>query len=767
MSTTVKILANRTAVIYKYEASTHIDVSSEMLIVGKDVLFGFEPFPSAYRFNRILSDRFYARVYTTSQQTQEVAYVGTPTSAVDYDTVTWDTRPEYEVYNRYGSFCALEANNTWTHQHAVPYGSTADTLQNGVYLEYDASYWIKTSLAAASERPYIELELSDDINRLEPTGTPSSGYVNPHADATLKWSNNRKYSSYEKPQQVSAVVTWKETGGAEATISVTTDQQVVIPAETWSSGTSYQWKVTVTDSAGSTTSTDWYTLSTTASQALPPRPLTPDGAVYSSEDAIEFHWVIEWPSRYTGTDLQFSHDGTTWGDPVFVAQGSNRHTMTASSFASGTNYWRARSYNEDSTPGDWSDYKTFIVIGAPQAPYYEVTNSPRPTISWVSDEQQAYQVQMGDYDTGLVFGTAQSFQCPVYLRNGPTTVRVRVMNQYNLWSDWAGTQITIANASSDAPPVLTVSAGAEALLTWTPGYNTTAIDGTDLNWTLGKSISATGSLSGNVPGFGRSDYIALDAATHVRYTGPATGTSDKPYSPMVAFYNGTTFISRELFGNYDGKIVPVPENATQMRVVMGYASAQDETATQTDVEKFTAALFVSEVAHYLVYRDGALIGETDGLSYQDRWGIGDVTYMVRAALTGDNYADSNNVEVTLSVEQPMIAAMDGPWIVLRYTTEPVATTVITTEQTVSLMQFSGAVYPVPEIAPHRTRVYQINTAFPRGEGAVFEELLGRECFLKDQYGNALRGVISSIQKAQTRFYTVYTAALQQIEGDLA
>ena len=771
MSTTVNLYAAGTAVGRVSAPSQHYTPGSEYVIENQNdrIFFTFAQPSSSYKYNVIEEIAFCA--YKTANSVQlrlngikdtfnigNVTYNNSPTvDTMHSDVINIDSSPtEYKMQSLY-AFNSIWAKMITNGIRAVPYSSTY--VGRSVYT------------ASAAYSPFLKVTFSDEKVHLEPSGSPSSGYVDPREDIVLRWSNARKPASdpsIAEPTQLIAIVTWKDADDDTThQLSTSSGTSVTIPAETWSLNKSYLWKVDVTDDGGTTTTSGWYTLTTIETSATPPTLVEPDGGTLDGSKPIVLSWVDNGRGTYKGTDISISgDDGTSWSEPVFVAEGLTTYTVPADTLTAGKKLWRARSYSPSVVAGDWSDPLPFTVIAPPADPYFEITNTPRPTISWVSDEQQAFQVQMGDYDSGLIFGRAKSFQCPVYLPDGETIVQVRVMNEYNLWSQWSGTQITIAN-NPGAAPQLTVDAGAEAQLSWTPGYNTAKVDGTQLTWTMGKSIQANGSLSGNTPGFGRSDYIALDGATRVRYTGPATGTSDKPYSPMVAFYNGTTFLSREIFKNFDGDVVPVPSGATQMRVVMGYAAAQDETATQTDVENFAATLYMSAADHYLVYRDGALIGETDGLSYSDRWGIGDVTYVVRAALTGDNYAQSNTVEVTLSVDQPMIAAMDGPWIVLRYTTEPVATTVINTEQTVSLMQFSGSEYPVPEIAPHRTRVYQINTAFPRGEGAVFEELLGRECFLKDQYGNAVRGVIAAIQKAQNRFYTVYSAALQQVEGDLA
>ena len=557
-------------------------------------------------------------------------------------------------------------------------------------------------------------------------------------------------------------MTYRESGSeTETTVSVTTDQEVTLPANTWSGGTSYQWRVAVTDTGGTTTTTPWYTISTAAAAASPPTLDYPNGEAVDGSDAVVFRWTNNGVDNNTGTDIAFSDDGSTWGTAINCAAGVSSYTAPAGTFTSGTLYWRGRAYNADSTAGNWSDPVPFIVIAAPAAPYYEVTNSPRPTISWISDEQQAFQVQMGDYDSGMVYGTAQSFKCPVYLPNGTATVQVRVMNQYNLWSDWAGTQITIANSSGGTAPVLTVTAGTDAQLSWT------AVPGAlkYLIYRDGTMISETGET--NVR------YITADdlEVGNWSYSTKTSSTVRCRSKELIPVANGTVISYAETtFDNYIGVLATTTSSTYRQSVTWTNGSG---TLTIT-ADSYMNLLLRTHATPYTSFSpedwNGTVTINTPedmaDKTFTDRYSNGSVSYFVRAVLPGDNYAQSNTATVTISVPYAQIAAIGGAWVQLRYQTEIVASTIVSTQQSVALMQFSGSEYPVPEIAPHRTRSYQINTAFPRGEDAAFEGLLGRECLLKDQYGNLIHGVIGTIQKAQNRWYTIYSAELQQIEGDL-
>lgn len=432
----------------------------------------------------------------------------------------------------------------------------------------------------------------------------------------------------------------------------------------------------------------------------------------------------------------------------------------AGTFTSGTHYWRGRTLNGDGVAGDWSGVTPFVVIASPRTPYMEVTSvSPRPVVTWESDEQQAYQVQMGSYDSGLRYGLDHTFQCPEFLPDGQTTIRVRVMNQYNLWSDWANTSITIENKPGFSTPTLTVEQSQDALLSWTEVKSSTPISG--LTWEIGKTISGTGGL-GTSSGFCRSGYFDLDGAALVANGSPSRDADGHAYTALIAFYNGSTFLSRPSLSRTG---TTPPEGATRARIVFGYTSSLGIAATQETADAFIGYLGSDDPAPVIVYRNGTQIAETDGLTYTDRWANGPTTYMVRAILGGGNYVDSNTVEINLETQHPMIAEPGGPWMELRYVTDAVHNTQTAIQQTVTLMQFSGSVYPEAETAPYRQRSRQINVAFLNGQERAFEALLGRECVLKDQYGGVIYGIMASMSKAQNQFYCVISATIQQLEGE--
>lgn len=766
MSTTVNLKANATGVARVSTPSQSYTPGSEYVIENQNdqIFFTFAQPSSSYNYNVIEGVAFCA--YKTPSTTYTVQLkINAVKKSFNISSVTITNSPTVDT-SRNDVISIKESPTEKAISNNYAFNEAwAQVITNGLRaMPYSSNYVGDSVYTAASALygPYLKVTFSDTKVHLVPTGSPRSGYVDPRADITLRWSNSRVPAfdpSVAEPTQLIAIVTWKEADD-ETTVhqlQTSTETSVTIPADTWALNKNYMWKVAVTDDGGTTTDSGWYTLTTTETSATPPTLVEPDGLTLDGSEPIQFRWIDNGRGTYKGTDISISgDDGVSWGDPIFASEGLTSYALPGNTLTAGNKLWRARSYNPSMTPGEWSESLPFTVIAPPLVPYMEVTSvSPRPVVTWESDEQQAYQVQMGSYDSGLRYGLDHTFQCPEFLPDGQTTIRVRVMNQYNLWSDWANTSINIENITAVAP-ILTVEHGQDALLSWRqPGPSYSSVDVSQV--VIGGIRSTNGGNYTNTARVRTTLYYRLRRLE--RITVP--GYKFEAFKYTGQSYTNYVGVAKELD---DGDTLTADQYAYYRIAV---AKLDGSAFTSADLADVAAAITFSGplIYSWIVYRNGTQIAETDGLTYTDRWSNGPTTYMVRAILGGDNYTDSNTVEINLETQHPMIAEPGGPWMELRYATDAVHNTQTTVQQTVTLMQFSGSVYPEAEAAPYRQRSRQISVAFLNGQERAFEALLGRECVLKDQYGGVIYGIMSSMSKAQNQFYCVISATIQQLEGE--
>ena len=303
---------------------------------------------------------------------------------------------------------------------------------------------------------------------------PQSGFIDLSQPNIFSFSfeQNVNEPSIDRIVVKSFTLQLREHGQTEITnINVNTwagdAPNVTVPAGTIS-GESIDWRVIAKTNANQTLTSDWMTLSV---EDVPPTawPISPkDVVVDGSKDQI-FIWghASSTGTAQSKTDLQTSTDGSTWTALTTVTGAARQWTCPAGTLTSSVKYWRVRTYNADGIAGEWSDAAQIVVIAAPTAPSIQIKSTgSRPSISWQTSEQEAYQVELdGALSGGTHYGTEKTWTSPAYLADGSHTVRVRVQNQYGMWSDWGAAALPVTNTPG-ASISLTVQASSVADLSW-------------------------------------------------------------------------------------------------------------------------------------------------------------------------------------------------------------------------------------------------------------------------------------------------------------
>lgn len=436
-------------------------------------------------------------------------------------------------------------------------------------------YVISTSNSAYV--PYISLVY--DEGTLTTLPNYPVGYIDRTQSNEFSWHTTYSGFPVEDIAQTSATLQWKN-GSNGAVNSITINGAVTtytMPANTLPVSDEIYWRVVAVTSEG-TTNPEWTQVRTTDSAAVSTA-ISPSGTYVDGTKAVLFTWnhSTDTGTAQTAYDLQIKSSTGDWTTVQSATTSDEFCNLPANTLPSGTVQWRVRTYNADGTAGSWSNELTIVVIAAPAAPAIQIdVVSPMPQISWTSQEQQAFQVQMGTYDSGLQFGTVKSYKCPVYLPDGSTRMRVRVLNEYNLWSDWTEAVATITNVPKTAP-VLVITAGHDAQLTWESNETAAAY------WVYrdGERIAKTANTS-------YTDRLAIGSHTYyVRETYASSDdytdsntvlTTMKTDHPIICTLDGTGWISLRFSTNsvqsvqvseqqeialaqYAGAVYPVPEVA--------------------------------------------------------------------------------------------------------------------------------------------------------------------------------------------------------------
>lgn len=485
MSTTLTLTANKSAAIsrtssnaatdFNNHTSATVDLSWNLSRVDTNYLLaGFPAVAASYDYKPIL--RAVVKAYLSC----DTDYTTSATKKVWVEGVTsdWD---EASVTSRKvafapgSGFVSVPGGAAGVYQFsALSEESARHVLLHGCAIHsYSALMWYLSVGTSRYSSPPQLLITFDDSN-VQPkltTPAPASG-VRLNKASAITFSTSLVQSdvfTIKRLTPASGTFEYRLKGASSTTTAAATISSTTIsytaPANTFAAG-EYEYRFTVTDNLGQTVYTAWSSFDTrdTVSTATADEP---SGNLLDGDQPICFRWthINESGSAQTKAELQKSADGSTWTALTTVTGSANEYTAPAGTFASGTWFWRVRTYNLDNAAGAWSDAASFVTVSAPSTPKVIVQASPRPLITWQTNEQSAYQIQLDTAVDTTDYGSGKSWRSPVYLDDGLHVARVRVQNSYGVWSEWGSATFTVSHTASGAV-VLTVDADHRAELSW-------------------------------------------------------------------------------------------------------------------------------------------------------------------------------------------------------------------------------------------------------------------------------------------------------------
>lgn len=318
--------------------------------------------------------------------------------------------------------------------------------------------------------PYIKVSYYD-VAPVVLSATPRGGWVSPNKDLVLSWTHY--FEATPDPVEVTnSLLEWQVGAEEVHQINLGTATSYTIPASQLPAAGGLRWRVTLTAENGlSSDPSDWYEL-TTIEAAPVVKVVNPVAGFLVAEKETEFTWDY---SVSTGTppsayEVQCRGSGD-WRLLSAAETAATSATADTTVFPAGTFEWRVRARNQSGVWSEWSEPAQLVLISSPAAPVVSVTSgaSPQPVVVWQSAGQSGYQVMVGDVDTGVRYGTAQTHTYDGYLPDGVTLIRVRVQNQFELWSDWGVCAVDVRNSlpTADTLVVGAQSTGhADAQLKW-------------------------------------------------------------------------------------------------------------------------------------------------------------------------------------------------------------------------------------------------------------------------------------------------------------
>lgn len=338
----------------------------------------------------------------------------------------------------------------------------------------DLQYQIEITDGGGTTSSTDWISFSTDLQLYASNLSPSGGYVDETKVKTFSWrlSANNSDELDALTENASVQLQWRASPSAAVNnIDASSLYSINVPADTFPSTGTPQWRVAVTDSYGNVTYSDWIAFTTTDSIGTA-TPVSPINTIVSGAESKVFSWTYNSAtgSAPSGAVLQRSSDGSTWENLKTVSGSETNTLVDLSSFSGGQFYWRVQANNNDGEAGPWSDPVSFVLLAAPLTPTVTASQTPRPDVSWQATGQQAYQIVIdGLFDSGSIFGTEKNYKLPILLPDGQHLIKVRVQNSFGIWSEFGAAAVYVSNVPGVEIELRADRSAFDVSLSWTGG----------------------------------------------------------------------------------------------------------------------------------------------------------------------------------------------------------------------------------------------------------------------------------------------------------
>lgn len=310
----------------------------------------------------------------------------------------------------------------------------------------------------SSYKPYIRVTYEDTAPDKPSQQFPSNSKLDARTLIRFSWKytsiDNQIQTGYEIQYSTNNQSTWTTVLGNDAN-----EYHDFVAGTFPETGTIY-WKVRVRD--GNNLWSDWsnvYKFNTVVTPQKTPRIISPTSGYLDGSEKIKLSWEFLGGADYDTQgkyELQYSTNGSSWNTITKVTD-LQYHEFEKDFFGSGRVEWKVKTFNTFGDESVFTDIVAFNVISSPPIPQIQtITNSSRPKISWISVEQQYYEIRIYDNSNKLIYEIKEPsinkfHDVKIFLNDGNYRAELVIFNQYNLSSETATRDFTISTVKPPKP----------------------------------------------------------------------------------------------------------------------------------------------------------------------------------------------------------------------------------------------------------------------------------------------------------------------------
>lgn len=459
----------------------------------------------------------------------------------------------------------------------------------------------------------------------------------------------------------------------------------------------------------------------------------PNSGFIDDKAAVSFSWGMDYPASnmvgalgYSGAKFQWREVGSSAIHEIPVSQKMGI-TVPANTFPVSKNIeWRVAvisQYGVISAFCDWMTLSTVDSLSAarvvsPKATY--LTGNEANTFTWehiiASGTAQTKAELQYSTDAGAswkalktVTGSAKSVVLPAgALPGGSLLWRVRTYNSDNIAGTWSESAAIVVHAAPNRPGMMPVDPVPRPQLRWQSAEQQSFEVRVD-DW-------SSGPVFGTVKEYRVPFWLA-----------------DGSHSLAVRVQS-----SLGLWSDWSEVIINVANTPPG-----------DIRLTSRAIDNGARLTWTGTCQRYIIYRDGAAIGETTVTQWVDWLAAGKHRYQVRG-VTGEYYAMSNVIIEFSQCRWGVISAIDSiDWVPLRTRQGSQPGHNAESSRPVTLRYFDGRALPVAEVSPFVDRTHTYEYTLRREERALLpalRALLGQMVIYKNRAGTRVIGILASLSE---------------------
>lgn len=204
-----------------------------------------------------------------------------------------------------------------------------------------------------------------------------------------------------------------------------------------------------------------------------PTPIYPTNVSIMESDSINFSWQFNSSTAAGQQSATIQYKKTTDADWTTVtSSGSGKNYTLNTQLPQGSYAWRVAVTNTISQTSSYCDTQYFEIIGKPASPVINApANKALTEITWQATGQEAVELMFYDEEGNLIDHVTEATTVASYKPQrflyGNYSIKIRIKNNADLWSDFAQYGFTISGSTPSAGTLIVIPLETSVRLEWT------------------------------------------------------------------------------------------------------------------------------------------------------------------------------------------------------------------------------------------------------------------------------------------------------------